>query len=83
MVKSLVINYTSSFETRLLRSQTINDQPDKVGRYFDKMEEKDFNDQFWKEFCDFCEKFTCLAFLLFIFYVFDISPQVKLSDKQV
>ena len=43
---------------------------------------KDFWGQFWKEFYDFYEKFTCLTlFADFTFLIFVISTQIRLSTQ--
>lgn len=40
----------------------------KIGCLFEQ-KEKDFSDQRWKKFCNFCKTFTCLTLLIFIFWL--------------
>lgn len=49
----------------------------KTGCYWTK-ERKNFCDQIFKEFCDFCEKFICVTlFIVFIYLIFLISTPVQ------
>ena len=46
-----------------------------------KKKRKDFCDQFWREFCDFCENFTCMtlsvAFKIILSPRFDYAPSLN------